>query len=164
MLLNRHRRAAGESKSPRPSPELQTLSCDKHLAGLPGGTRTPDRRLRRPVLYPVELRAARGRSGRGGRIRNSRPTAPKAAWESSIGAGLSPILLPPTGVILAGFPPGLAESGRRLRRRCRPSGCQGGEAFTTPLRRLFATAERPKLTGPLYFLRRIISPTIAVNC
>ena len=25
--------------------------------GLPGGTRTPDLRLRRPLLYPVELRA-----------------------------------------------------------------------------------------------------------
>ena len=27
--------------------------------GLPGGTRTPDPQLRRLVLYPVELRAAR---------------------------------------------------------------------------------------------------------
>ena len=26
-------------------------------SGLPGGTRTPDLRLRRPLLYPVELRA-----------------------------------------------------------------------------------------------------------
>ena len=28
--------------------------------GLPGGDRTPDNRLRRPVLYPTELRAERG--------------------------------------------------------------------------------------------------------
>jgi hypothetical protein len=27
------------------------------VGGLPGGTRTPDLRLRRPLLYPVELRA-----------------------------------------------------------------------------------------------------------
>ena len=27
------------------------------VSGLPGGTRTPDLRLRRPLLYPVELRA-----------------------------------------------------------------------------------------------------------
>jgi hypothetical protein len=27
------------------------------LAGLPGGSRTPDPRLRRPLLYPTELRA-----------------------------------------------------------------------------------------------------------
>ena len=28
-----------------------------NVGGLPGGTRTPDLRLRRPLLYPVELRA-----------------------------------------------------------------------------------------------------------
>ena len=43
-------------------------------SGLPGGTRTPDPQLRRLVLYPVELRAARSaltglRAGRGGGIR-----------------------------------------------------------------------------------------------
>lgn len=30
------------------------------LAGLPGGSRTPDPRLRRPLLYPAELRAVHG--------------------------------------------------------------------------------------------------------
>ena len=44
------------------------------LHGQPGGTRTPDIRLRRSVLYPVELRAGGGawggsKYGRGGGIR-----------------------------------------------------------------------------------------------
>jgi hypothetical protein len=30
---------------------------ERFVGGLPGGTRTPDLRLRRPLLYPVELRA-----------------------------------------------------------------------------------------------------------
>jgi hypothetical protein len=32
-------------------------ACNSLIIGAPGGTRTPDPRLRRPVLYPVELRA-----------------------------------------------------------------------------------------------------------
>ena len=37
--------------------------ADKPLIyGAPGGTRTPDHRLRRPMLYPAELRARRVRS------------------------------------------------------------------------------------------------------
>ena len=53
-------------------------------SGQPGGTRTPDIRLRRSVLYPVELRAVcRGQVPRAGvrwsgrRDSNSRPTGPK---------------------------------------------------------------------------------------
>ena len=43
--------------------------------GAPGRTRTCNIRLRRPVLYPVELRAQRWS---GWRDSNPRPTAPKA--------------------------------------------------------------------------------------
>ena len=47
--------------------------------GAPGGTRTPDHRLRRPVLYPAELRARETRQGWSGREdSNLRPSAPKA--------------------------------------------------------------------------------------
>ena len=52
--------------------------------GLPGGTRTPDLRLRRPLLYPVELRADKKgplqglfrESGRSERIRTFDPLVP----------------------------------------------------------------------------------------
>ena len=43
----------------------------------PGGTRTPDHRLRRPVLYPAELRAHRLFA------RKSGPRAPARAWGGS---------------------------------------------------------------------------------
>ena len=47
----------------------------KHLrGGAPGRTRTPDRRLRRPLLYPAELLA---HYGRGERIRTSDPLCPR---------------------------------------------------------------------------------------
>ena len=55
-------------------------SARSAVGGLPGGTRTPDLLLRRQLLYPVELRAARaggGRSWSGRRDSNSRPTGPK---------------------------------------------------------------------------------------
>ncbi len=32
---------------------------DTQLNGAPGGNRTPDRRIRNPLLYPSELRAPR---------------------------------------------------------------------------------------------------------
>jgi hypothetical protein len=47
--------------------------------GAPGGTRTPDHRLRRPMLYPAELRARVSRtSWSGQQDSNLRPSAPKA--------------------------------------------------------------------------------------
>ena len=36
---------------------LYRLSYARHILGAPGETRTPDTRLRRPLLYPAELRA-----------------------------------------------------------------------------------------------------------
>ncbi len=36
---------------------LYRLSYARHIIGAPGETRTPDTRLRRPLLYPAELRA-----------------------------------------------------------------------------------------------------------
>ena len=45
-----------------------------HRGGAPGRTRTPDRRLRRPLLYPAELLA---HYGRGERIRTSDPLCPR---------------------------------------------------------------------------------------
>ena len=36
---------------------LHQLSYSRHTIGAPGGTRTPDTRLRRPLLYPAELQA-----------------------------------------------------------------------------------------------------------
>jgi hypothetical protein len=61
---------------------------DAHgVGGLPGGTRTPDLRLRRPLLYPVELRADKKgprtikvgplmKNGRSERIRTFDPLVP----------------------------------------------------------------------------------------
>ena len=58
------------------------------VGGLPGGTRTPDLRLRRPLLYPVELRADKKgpetkkvgplieKNGRSERIRTFDPLVP----------------------------------------------------------------------------------------
>ena len=46
--------------------------------GAPGRTRTCDHRLRRPVLYPAELRAHSSLSWSGQRDLNPRPSAPKA--------------------------------------------------------------------------------------
>jgi hypothetical protein len=46
-------------------------------SGQPGGTRTPDIRLRRSVLYPVELRAGGGNRG------SWRPRSTKARWALS---------------------------------------------------------------------------------
>ena len=51
-------------------------------AGAPGRIRTCNRRLRRPMLYPIELRAQRSgqptsRIGRGRRIRTADPLLPK---------------------------------------------------------------------------------------
>ena len=40
-----------EKKEPRPAPRLPVFT------GTPGGIRTPDPRLRRPLLYPTELLA-----------------------------------------------------------------------------------------------------------
>jgi hypothetical protein len=59
------------------------LANDKNsdALGVPGGTRTPDLLLRRQLLYPVELRALEGETGRNWSGRwdsNSRPSAPKA--------------------------------------------------------------------------------------
>src|SRR4249919_530817 len=73
------------------NPGLYQLSYVHHCSGAPGRTRTCDPRLRRPMLYPAELRARsrsnnsrrvemrpRGcRSGRGERIRTSDPLLPK---------------------------------------------------------------------------------------
>ena len=42
----------------RPSAHPQASWKVKGLGGRPAGTRTPNNRLRRPVLYPLELRAA----------------------------------------------------------------------------------------------------------
>src|ERR1700730_6339660 len=36
---------------------IRTTADGNQCDGAPGGTRTPDHRLRRPVLYPAELRA-----------------------------------------------------------------------------------------------------------
>ena len=44
--------------------ELRSPSCTFKKAGLPGGIRTPDPRLRRPPLYPAELQAASNPSSR----------------------------------------------------------------------------------------------------
>ncbi len=47
------------------NPALYQLSYAHHtffLSGLPGGIRTPDPRLRRPLLYPTELQARAGKS------------------------------------------------------------------------------------------------------
>ena len=44
----------------RLNPDISENNLEKKVEkedGLPGGTRTPDLRLRRPLLYPVELRA-----------------------------------------------------------------------------------------------------------
>ena len=46
-----------------PAPCVRTARAGSEV-GLPGGDRTPDNRLRRPVLYPTELRAETGRSSR----------------------------------------------------------------------------------------------------
>src|SRR5262245_27898567 len=74
------------------NPGLYQLSYVHHCAGAPGRTRTCDPRLRRPMLYPAELRARSrsnnnrrvgvrprcpGQSGRGERIRTSDPLLPK---------------------------------------------------------------------------------------
>jgi len=44
-------------KTLRSADGLMAEKMEKKVGGLPGGTRTPDLRLRRPLLYPVELRA-----------------------------------------------------------------------------------------------------------
>ena len=50
--------SAGSGMKSASSPDgLGDCSYEKHSNGLPGGNRTPDNRLRRPVLYPTELRA-----------------------------------------------------------------------------------------------------------
>ena len=51
----------------------------KKSRGTPGGIRTPDQRLRRPLLYPAELLAhwVCKRNGRGDRIRTCDPLLPK---------------------------------------------------------------------------------------
>ena len=60
--------------------KLYTPNCQlTGQNGAPGRTRTCNPRLRRPVLYPVELRALRKfRNWSGWRDSNPRPTAPKA--------------------------------------------------------------------------------------
>ena len=54
----------------------QRLTRHRHYlkSGAPGRTRTPDRRLRRPLLYPAELLV---HYGRGERIRTSDPLCPR---------------------------------------------------------------------------------------
>ena len=55
----------------------------RESSGLPGGNRTPDRQLRRLMLYPTELRAAgtgcraTGRRWSGRKDSNLRPSGPK---------------------------------------------------------------------------------------
>src|SRR5260370_36157885 len=64
-----------ELQPPRSSP------LPRFAAGAPGGTRTPDQRLRRPLLYPPELLApvvSFARS-RGERIRTSDLLRPRQA-------------------------------------------------------------------------------------
>jgi hypothetical protein len=58
---SRHRRAAADAAAHARSSE----------AGTPGRVRTYSLRLRRPTLYPVELRAPRRRGGPGGRLDGS---------------------------------------------------------------------------------------------
>ena len=63
------------------NPGLYQLSYSHHqIYGPPDRIRTCDPRLRRPMLYPAELRAARrlSKRGRGEGIRTPRHPAPKA--------------------------------------------------------------------------------------
>ena len=52
----------------------QLITGTIQQSGAPGRTRTPGRRLRRPLLYPAELLA---HFGRGERIRTSDPLCPR---------------------------------------------------------------------------------------
>ena len=72
--------------------------------GAPGRTRTCNPRLRRPVLYPVELRALH-KNWSGWRDSNSRPTAPKA------------VALPGCATPRQGFQPGNVTDLDRIRQR-----------------------------------------------
>jgi hypothetical protein len=48
---------------------------------VPGATRTPDRRLRRPLLYPTEL-LGQGKSGSMERVKGIEPSP--QAWEAGV--------------------------------------------------------------------------------
>jgi hypothetical protein len=70
------------SSQRRPNRRLQLLPHLLRTDGAPGRARTCDPRLRRPVLYPAELRAHVSSASRlrwsGRRDSNPRPSAPKA--------------------------------------------------------------------------------------
>ena len=64
---------------------LYRLSYARHISGAPGETRTPDTRLRRPLLYPAELRAHKHSVARFKhleRVMGIGPTQP--AWKASV--------------------------------------------------------------------------------
>src|SRR6266568_2356462 len=74
-IYQRARLVVNASLAPRTS--APRTSAQRPRSGAPGGSRTPDQRLRRPLLYPSELRALRLlRVSKGARTLNPRIHSP----------------------------------------------------------------------------------------
>jgi hypothetical protein len=130
--------------SSRPSiNRLRRCSPTRRADGAPGRTRTCDPRLRRPMLYPAELRAPRVRDpdGRGRGIRTPDPLLPK---QMRYQTAPCPALLRPAG--------------RRDPGRIRPRVRTGARIIRTPpwSVNLAATSGKSKLARPLRASSRLV--------
>ena len=67
MILHLEKRPYRQRKTPIKSGFFVRTSFSSSFDGVPKGIRTPDRRLRRPLLYPAELWVQKNGAGEGNR-------------------------------------------------------------------------------------------------
>ena len=146
-----HHRAGrhlGQKTHTAPSSENRSRLAGTQEIGAPGGIRTPDQWLRKPLLYPAELRArfghfpARGKQG-------LRP-----AWEGDCSGKQAPVRILPAGSTQqaqTGLPP--------PRRRCEMV-C--GTSRQWPLR--YCAGDRPEHVAALTSGHSSTAPAAYIAC